>query len=155
DVNTTRYHVVTAERLLKTDLQAGGYKQTMLGFSFQLRIFPLDGKLFVNNVQVNSSNMVSGNGVIHGLSQVLSIVRNRCDETKYSKFRGSCVDCMFSRNKLCPNDTVPDKSVRMKKCLFSHIFESERLLTIGCRTTCLRKNLVGDGAAGGRTQTQP
>lgn len=47
------------------------------------------------------------------------------------------------------------KSVRMKKCLFSHIFESERLLTIGCRTTCLRKNLVGDGAAGGRTQTQP
>lgn len=44
-------------------------------------------QLFVNNVKVNSSNMVSGNGVIHGLSQVLSIVRNRCDETKYSKFR--------------------------------------------------------------------
>lgn len=45
DVNTTRYHVVTAERLLKTDLQAGGYKQTMLGFSFQLRILPRDGKV--------------------------------------------------------------------------------------------------------------
>uniref|UniRef100_A0A8C2YY13 Stabilin 2 n=1 Tax=Cyclopterus lumpus TaxID=8103 RepID=A0A8C2YY13_CYCLU len=36
DVNTTRYHVVVSERLLKTDLQPGGYKQTLLGFSFQL-----------------------------------------------------------------------------------------------------------------------
>lgn len=45
DVNTTRYHIVTAERLLKTDLQPGGYKQTMLGFSFQLGIFPQDGKV--------------------------------------------------------------------------------------------------------------
>lgn len=31
--------------------------------------------------------MVSGNGVIHGLTEVLSIVQNRCDETKYLKFR--------------------------------------------------------------------
>lgn len=45
DVNTTRYHVVASERLLKTDLQPGGYKQTLLGFSFQLGIFPRDGKV--------------------------------------------------------------------------------------------------------------
>lgn len=148
--------MVTAERLLNTDLQHGGYKKTMLGFSFQLGIFPRDGQvppallmaqqpsgrprssrrllvlqLFVNNVQINSSNLVSGNGVIHGLSQVLSIIYNRCNETTYLRFRvmstdsnrqqlrlcwnqeltlvalqGSCVDC--SRSKMCPNDTVPD-----------------------------------------------
>eukprot|EP00066_Takifugu_rubripes_P026344 XP_011615610.1 PREDICTED: stabilin-2 [Takifugu rubripes] len=142
DVNTTRYHVVTAERLLKTDLQPGGYKQTMLGFSFQLGIFPRDGKLFVNNVQIDSSNLLSGNGVIHGLTQVLSIISNRCDETTYLKFRGSCVDCLFSKSKMCPNDTVPDISVRKKKCVFTVMFEEERLLTLGCRTTCLRKNIV-------------
>lgn len=101
---------MTAQRLLKTDLQAGGYKQTMLGFSFQLAVFPRDGQvpiatvarrsgvlppaptrvsvsqLFVNDVHINASNMLSGNGVIHGLSAVLSIVRNRCDQTEYHKF---------------------------------------------------------------------
>lgn len=45
DVNTTRYHVVSSERLLKTDLQPGGYKETLLGFSFQIGIFPRDGKV--------------------------------------------------------------------------------------------------------------
>lgn len=44
-----RYHVVMSERLLKTDLQPGGYKQTMLGFSFQLGIFPRDGKVTIIN----------------------------------------------------------------------------------------------------------
>lgn len=52
-------------------------------------------QLFVNDVQINSSNMVSGQGVIHGLSEVLSIVQNRCDETKYLKFRVTSAD---SRN---------------------------------------------------------
>lgn len=50
DVNTTRYHVVASERLLKTDLQPGGYKQTLLGFSFQLGIFPRDGKVWIQNI---------------------------------------------------------------------------------------------------------
>lgn len=37
-------------------------------------------QLFVNDAQINSSNILSGNGVIHGLSSVLSIIRNRCDQ---------------------------------------------------------------------------
>ena len=45
DVNTTRYHVLLSGRLLKTELQAAGYKQTMLGFSYRLAIFPRDGKV--------------------------------------------------------------------------------------------------------------
>ncbi|KAI3366323.1 hypothetical protein L3Q82_000431 [Scortum barcoo] len=142
DVNTTRYHVVVSERLLKTDLQPGGYKQSLLGFSFQLRIFPRDGKLFVNDAQINSSNILSGKGVIHGLSAVLQIDRNRCDETKYQKVMGSCADCLFPQGKICPNDTVPDKTVKRRKCMLSRMFEEERLLTIGCRATCLQTNIV-------------
>ncbi|KAM9334912.1 stabilin-2 [Symphorus nematophorus] len=148
DVNTTRYHVVASQRLLKTDLQPGGYKETLLGFSFQLGIFPRDGKLFVNNAQINSSNLLSGNGVIHGLSSVLTISRNRCDDAKYSKVMGTCLDCLFPQSKICPNDTVQDKSVKMKKCMFMRMFEGERLLSIGCSTTCLQRTIVRRCCAG-------
>ncbi|XP_034530059.1 stabilin-2 [Notolabrus celidotus] len=139
DLNTTRYHVVASERLLKTDLQPGGYKETLLGFSFQLSFFTRDGKLFVNDAQMNSSNLLSGNGVIHGLSSVLRINRNRCDQAKYLKVMGSCVDCVFPQSKICPNDTVQDMSVRRRKCMQERMFEDERLLTIGCRATCLHR----------------
>nr|XP_019961729.1 PREDICTED: stabilin-2-like [Paralichthys olivaceus] len=142
DVNTTRYHVVAAERLLKTDLQPGGYKQTLLGFSFQLAIMLREGKLLVNDAQINSSNILSGNGVIHGLSAVLKINRNRCDEATYQKVMATCVDCLFPIGKICPNNSVPDKSMRSRKCMFSRMFEGEQLLTIGCRPTCLQKNIV-------------
>ncbi|XP_027140103.1 stabilin-2 [Larimichthys crocea] len=142
DVNTTRYHVVSSERLLKTDLQPGGYKETLLGFSFQIGIFPRDGKLFVNDAQIDSFNILSGNGVIQGLSGVLRINRNRCDEAKYNKVMGTCVDCLFPQGKICPNDTIADKSVKKRKCMFTRMFEEERLLTIGCRATCLQRNIV-------------
>ncbi|TKS90353.1 EGF-like and X-link domain-containing adhesion molecule 2 Fasciclin [Collichthys lucidus] len=142
DVNTTRYHVVASERLLKTDLQPGGYKETLLGFSFQIGIFPRDGKLFVNDAQIDSFNILSGNGVIQRLSGVLHINRNRCDEAKYNKVMGTCADCLFPQGKICPNDTIADKSVKKRKCMFTRMFEEERLLTIGCRATCLQRNVV-------------
>ncbi|XP_078127855.1 stabilin-2 [Sander vitreus] len=142
DVNTTRYHVVASERLLKTDLQLGGYKQTLLGFSFQLAIFPRDGKLFVNGAQINSSNLLSGKGVIHGLSAVLPINRNRCDDLHHIKVMGPCLDCIFPQGRICLNETIPDKSAKKRKCMYSRMFEEERLLAIGCRATCLKKNTV-------------
>lgn len=45
DEDTIRYHVVASERLFRTDLQPGGYKRTLLGFSFQLGFYPRDGKV--------------------------------------------------------------------------------------------------------------
>lgn len=112
--------MVIDERLLKTDLQSGSYKETLLGFSYQVGIFPRDGKvgkrhrwhgdaqvcfqdsssfiflifffsvspslqIFVNDAQINSSNLLAGKGVIHGLSSVLPISRNRCDKATYTK----------------------------------------------------------------------
>uniref|UniRef100_A0A3P8UTH8 Stabilin 2 n=1 Tax=Cynoglossus semilaevis TaxID=244447 RepID=A0A3P8UTH8_CYNSE len=95
DMNTTRFHVVIDERLLKTDLQSGSYKETLLGFSYQVGIFPRDGKIFVNDAQINSSNLLAGKGVIHGLSSVLPLIN------------GSCVECLFSKTEFCPKDTQP------------------------------------------------
>ncbi|KAF7646718.1 hypothetical protein LDENG_00183230 [Lucifuga dentata] len=142
DVNTTRYHVVLSERLLKTDLQVGGYKETMLGFSFQLGIFPRDGKLFVNEAQINISNITSGKGVIHSLLSVLEINRNRCDDAEHEQIMGSCMDCIFPRGKICPSGTTPEKSLRKKKCMFTQTYDGEQLLTIGCKSYCRKTNIV-------------
>uniref|UniRef100_A0A673BJX9 Stabilin 2 n=1 Tax=Sphaeramia orbicularis TaxID=375764 RepID=A0A673BJX9_9TELE len=132
DVNTTRYHVLVSESLLKTDLQQGGYKPTLLGFSFHLGIFPRDGKLFVNDAQINSSNILCGKGVIHTLSSVLLINRNRCDSAQYQK-----------------------KLVRKRKCMLSRVFEEERLLTIGCRATCYKTNICCAGFFGEHCEPCP
>ncbi|XP_017292654.2 stabilin-2, partial [Kryptolebias marmoratus] len=141
DVNMTRYHVVISERLLKTDLQPGGYKQTLLGFPFQLGIYPRDGKLFVNDALINSSNILCDNGVVHGLSAVLHISRNRCDKLSYHKVAGLCGNCLFRQTKICLNNTVPDKSARLKKCILRQNIDGEHLLSIGCIATCIQKNI--------------
>ncbi|XP_010779612.1 stabilin-2-like, partial [Notothenia coriiceps] len=142
DVNTTRYHVVLSERLLRTELQPGGFRASMLGESFQLRFSPREGELFVNEAQLDSSNLLSSNGVIHGVSAVMIINRNRCDDASFTRSPGSCVDCLFPQGKICPNATRPDLSMRTRKCMFTRMFEGERLLTIGCRATCLQENRV-------------
>ncbi|KAM6895722.1 stabilin-2 [Xenentodon cancila] len=141
DVNTTRYHVVTSERLLKTDLQPGGYRPTLLGQSFQLGIFPRDGKLFVNDAQMNSSNILSGNGVIHGLAAVLEINRNRCDKVTYQTVVGPCVHCLFHQNQICPNGSTPNKIIGSRRCMLAWVFKGERMMSTGCKVTCLVENL--------------
>ncbi|XP_037552034.1 stabilin-2 [Nematolebias whitei] len=141
DRNLTLYHVVVPEVLLKTDLQSGGYKRTLLGFPFQLGIYPRDGKLFVNEAQVNSSNILCDKGVIHGLSAVLHINRNRCDIVSYQTVPGLCGSCLFRQTKVCPNNSVPVKSARLKKCIFRQNMDGELLLTIGCIATCTQKNM--------------
>lgn len=137
DVNTTRYHVVPSVNLLKTDLQMGGYKPTLLGHSFQLGIYPRDGKLFVNDAPINSSNILSGKGVVHTLSSVLRMIRNRCDQTEYLTVMGNCEDCFFPQ-KICPNDTFPDKSQKKRNCLLTRMLDNRPVRMIGCRATCLQ-----------------
>ncbi|XP_075900072.1 stabilin-2 isoform X3 [Nelusetta ayraudi] len=141
DGDTLRYHVVASERLLQTDLQPGGHKETLLGFSFQLGFYLRNGKLFVNDAQINSSNILSGNGVIHGLSSVLSIIRNRCDQKHTIKVQGSCLDCLHPQGQVCPNNTVVDLSMKKSACVFPQMFEGERRLTRGCRALCLQEDV--------------
>uniref|UniRef100_A0A673XNN0 Stabilin 2 n=1 Tax=Salmo trutta TaxID=8032 RepID=A0A673XNN0_SALTR len=120
DLNTTQYHIVLSDRLMKVDLLGGAYKETMLGFSYQLGILPRDDKLFVNEAQVNVSDIQGGKGVIHGLSAVLDITRNRCDFQQFKTF----------------------PALVRKKCMFSRVYQGERLLSIGCRTICKNTTIV-------------
>ncbi|XP_034019032.1 stabilin-2 [Thalassophryne amazonica] len=142
DINTTRYHVVASERLQLSDLQSGGYKQTLLGFSFQLGFFPRDGKVFVNEAQINVSDILSGNGVIHGVTAVLQIKRNRCDDISYDSVRGLCLDCVFPRDNVCPNGLTPDKSAQTMPCLFKKMLNGKEVLALGCRTNCMKSHIV-------------
>lgn len=137
DINTTRYHLLPSHCLLKTDLQLGGYKPTLLGHSFQLGIYPRDGKVFVNDAPLNSSNILSGKGVVHTLTSVLQIIRNRCDRTEYLTIMGDCVDCFFAQN-VCPNGSFPDKSEKRRKCLLTRVLEDRPMGVISCKTTCLK-----------------
>uniref|UniRef100_A0AAV2IUI2 Stabilin 2 n=1 Tax=Knipowitschia caucasica TaxID=637954 RepID=A0AAV2IUI2_KNICA len=139
DLNTTLYHVLPTQSLLRTDLQMGGYKATMLGRSFQIGIFPRDGKLFINDAPINSSNILSGKGVIHTLSSVLQINRNRCDKTVNNQLFGSCGDCFFIPHQ-CPFGSFPDNI--KKKCLFTRYLDGKRTIELGCKVLCLKPQVV-------------
>ncbi|XP_052316183.1 stabilin-2 isoform X1 [Oncorhynchus keta] len=141
DLNTTRYHIVLSDRLMKVDLLGGAYKETMLGFSYQLGILPRDDKLFVNEAQVNVSDILGGKGVIHGLSAVLDITKNRCDIQQFNTFPGLCQDCFYPQLNSCPAGATTIALVR-KKCMFSRVYQGERLLSIGCRTICKNTTIV-------------
>ncbi|MGH0115673.1 UNVERIFIED_CONTAM: hypothetical protein FKN15_037996 [Acipenser sinensis] len=80
DENHIRYHIVLSEKLKKQDLQNGIHKETMLGFSYQLGFFLRENQLFVNDAQVNYTDVETSRGVIHGLGKVLQVQRNRCDQ---------------------------------------------------------------------------
>ena len=45
-------------------------------------LLPSVRQVFVNEAQVNVSNIMTGKGVIHGLASVLEINRNRCDKAQ-------------------------------------------------------------------------
>lgn len=68
-------------------------------------------QLFVNDAQMNSSDILSGKGVIHGLSAVLQINRNRCDDLKYTKVmvRSSATSHVL---QILQHTSVPPKTYR-------------------------------------------
>uniref|UniRef100_M4A4Z0 Stabilin 2 n=1 Tax=Xiphophorus maculatus TaxID=8083 RepID=M4A4Z0_XIPMA len=60
--------------------------------------------LFVNDAQINSSNLLCGKGVIHGLSAVLHINRNRCDKERRcceGFFGEHCEPCPGPKGQAC------------------------------------------------------
>ncbi|XP_062339471.1 stabilin-2 [Osmerus eperlanus] len=141
DLNLTQYHIVPNQRLLRSDLEGGAYKDTMLGFSYQLEILPKDGKLYVNEALLNVSDVDTVKGVIHGLTAVLEIRLNRCDKKRLQITRGICQDCFHPLKKLCDEGAQPVSTVP-RKCMFSRMYQGERLLGIGCRALCTVTTIV-------------
>ncbi|KAG7454371.1 hypothetical protein MATL_G00259010 [Megalops atlanticus] len=103
DINTTRYHIIPAEKLMKKNLQNGAHKETLLGFSFQVGFFLRGGNVFVNEAQVSLTDVETSKGVIHGLLSVMEIMRNRCDKEEAELIPGICLDCFTTKNP-CPQE---------------------------------------------------
>uniref|UniRef100_A0A8C9SNB1 Stabilin 2 n=1 Tax=Scleropages formosus TaxID=113540 RepID=A0A8C9SNB1_SCLFO len=125
--NITRYHIVLSDKLMQKDLRDGTYLTTMLGFNFQVGIFLRDNRqVFVNDALVNLTDVETDKGVIHGLSSVLEIVKNRCDSER----------------------SLYTLVLRLGTCLFKRTFESKQLLTLGCRAMCKKKIIKRQCCAG-------
>ncbi|TSK13306.1 Stabilin-2 [Bagarius yarrelli] len=132
DLNVTQYHIVLDETLKQSDLQDGLYKDTMLGFSYQLGIFLNNSNWFVNKAWMNATDIETDNGVIHGLSAVLKIPKNRCYTASSTVFLGKCMDCFHPSESRCPAGTKQVK-VSLKRCMFS-VRKFGRF--IGCEASC-------------------
>uniref|UniRef100_A0A8C1TC09 Stabilin 2 n=1 Tax=Cyprinus carpio TaxID=7962 RepID=A0A8C1TC09_CYPCA len=105
DLNVTQYHIIMSETLKDGDLVDGLYKDTMLGFSYQLGIFRQDKKLLVNEAEVNVTDIETSKGVVHTVSAVLSIPNNRCDRATSKIIMERCMDCFHPTENLCPSGT--------------------------------------------------
>uniref|UniRef100_A0A8C2IG73 Stabilin 2 n=1 Tax=Cyprinus carpio TaxID=7962 RepID=A0A8C2IG73_CYPCA len=147
DLNVTQYHIIINETLKDGDLVDGLYKDTMLGFSYQLRIFRQDKKLLVNEAEVNVTDIETSKGVIHTVSAVLSIPSNRCDRATTKIITGRCMDCFHPTENPCPSGTKRLMS-RKRRCMYSRVYHGETLLTIGCKVSCEKVNIVRKCCAG-------
>ncbi|XP_062863681.1 stabilin-2 [Trichomycterus rosablanca] len=139
NVNVTRYHVILGETLKQTDLQDGLYKDTMLGFAYQLGIFRKDNNWFVNNAQVIATDILTDKGVIHGVSAVQKNPNNRCDTALRTNTQGKCMDCFHPTEPRCPARTKENKLVTARKCTYS---VKKYGLFVGCAALCEKLNIV-------------
>ncbi|KAJ8245363.1 hypothetical protein GJAV_G00269960 [Gymnothorax javanicus] len=140
DMNTTRNHIIMTEKLMRSDLLNGVYKETMLGFSYQVGFFLRDGNVFVNEAQVDFSDVETSKGVIHGLSGVLEVVKNRCDREESSLITGPCLDC-FTTKSPCPKGMKP--TIRLKnRCLLTRVLDGQQLTLFGCKMKCKNSTII-------------
>lgn len=147
DVNITKYHIVLEEKLAEADLQDGMYKDTMLGFSYQLATFRRDKKLLVNDATVNTTDIRCSKSVVHTLNSVLSIPHNRCDKKNSEKVMGKCMDCLAARLVGCPEGSKPLSSLLSRRCLYKHVLFNG-IYTIGCKMICVNSTIVRQCCAG-------
>ncbi|XP_028673278.2 stabilin-2 [Erpetoichthys calabaricus] len=131
--NQIRYHIVLSQKFLEQDLHDGMHEGTMLGFSYQVGFFLQNSQLFVNTAQVNFTNQLVRNGVIHGLMNVLDVQKNRCDKNISSPAEAKCTFCHSLAS--CPFGTAPVVGKKVH-CTFSRYVLGRRFLYFGCKPVC-------------------
>ncbi|KAK6487901.1 stabilin-2-like [Huso huso] len=145
DENHIRYHIVLSEKLKKQDLQNGIHKETMLGFSYQLGFFLRENQLFVNDAQVNYTDVETSRGVIHGLGKVLQVQRNRCDQKSSTNTQGKCAACHLKADCPLGTEAVAGKSTN---CINSRYILGKRFMYFGCRPLCVNTIIKKDCCTG-------
>ncbi|XP_053114317.1 stabilin-2 isoform X2 [Hemicordylus capensis] len=143
DEEQIRYHVVLEEKLLKNDMHNGMSRETMLGLSFRVGFFIHDAQLYINEAPLNSPNVATDKGIIHGLGKVMEVPKNRCDVNDSVIITGKCLSCSFPPG--CPPGTtaVPGKG---EMCFYVHYYRMT--LRSGCQPKCI-KTIVNKGCCAG------
>uniref|UniRef100_F7EKW5 Stabilin 1 n=1 Tax=Ornithorhynchus anatinus TaxID=9258 RepID=F7EKW5_ORNAN len=78
DANTVKYHVILGETLTPSDLRSGVHKNSMLGPAYWLMFYNINNQTEVNHVPVSGPFLEIRNGVVIGVSSVLTVHKNRC-----------------------------------------------------------------------------
>ncbi|XP_056603572.1 stabilin-2 isoform X1 [Triplophysa dalaica] len=147
DLNVTQYHIIVNEIIKEEQLMDGLYKDTLLGFSYQLGFLRKDNKVFVNDAEMNTTNIEANKGVIHTLSAVLSIPNNRCDKESTALLPGRCMDCFRPAEDICPSGTKRTTKPK-RRCMYTRVYQEETLLTIGCQFKCVKVTIKRQCCAG-------
>ncbi|XP_067855433.1 stabilin-2-like isoform X2 [Heptranchias perlo] len=135
DEELIKYHVILDQKLMKSDMHNGMHRETMLGFSFQIGFFRRNDQLFVNDVPINCTDVETNKGVIHGLTKVLEIQKNRCDTNETTVMQGKCINCQYKPD--CPPGFSPVVGNK-KNCIFVRYLLGKRLMYLGCLTSCVK-----------------
>ncbi|XP_035384442.1 stabilin-2-like [Electrophorus electricus] len=112
----------------------------MLGFSYQIGIFCKDSNWWVNKALVTATDILTSKGVIHEVSAVLKVPRNRCDTASTKIVQGQCMDCFHPTESRCPPGTQQVfTSIKRTKCAYSR---RKHRMFIGCEASCQKRSIV-------------
>ncbi|XP_078075800.1 stabilin-2 isoform X2 [Mustelus asterias] len=145
DEDLMKYHVILDQKLMESDMHNGMHRETMLGFSFQVGFFLRDDQLFVNDAQVNFTDVETDKGVIHGLTKVLEIQKNRCDTNESTVLQGKCMNCQYKPE--CPPGFIPVVG-KKKNCIYVRYLLGKRLMHLGCLTNCVKTIITRECCTG-------
>ncbi|XP_056380116.1 stabilin-1 isoform X2 [Hyla sarda] len=131
DNSTIKYHVILGEKLAPSDLRNGMHRSSMLGISYWLMFYKWYNQTFVHDAPLDGSFFETDNGMIMGISDVIKILKNRCDTSKVIVNKTRCGHC--DRGIRCPQNTVLQEPLgkgsgpcvfrrRLPGCTFNCIF---------------------------------
>ncbi|XP_029455316.1 stabilin-1 [Rhinatrema bivittatum] len=145
DNDTLKYHILLGQKLTHSDLKNGMHKETMLGFSFWVIFYKRQNQTYVNSIPLDGTFLETKNGMVMGVSQVLEVQKNRCDNTTTTVKRIKCNDCR--RGITCPNGTTLAEALKPRAipdCTYQKRGRSIR----GCTFTCVSSSIVSECCPG-------
>ncbi|KAM9324471.1 stabilin-1 [Gastrophryne carolinensis] len=131
DNRTVQYHIILGEKLLPADLKNGMHKASMLGISYWLMFYKRYNQTFVHDAPLDGSFYETNNGMLMGISEVLTILKNRCDTSEVIVKKNKCYDC--KKGIQCPegSDLQERKSETMCQ------YKRKGVLLVGCLFSCV------------------
>ncbi|XP_075039184.1 stabilin-1 isoform X2 [Mixophyes fleayi] len=139
DNRTIKYHIILGEKLLPSDIRNGMHKGSMLGISYWLMFYIRYNQTFVHDVLLNGNFFVTNNGMLVEISEVLPILKNRCDTTEITVKKTKCSSC--NKGIQCPQGTVLQEQLGrgLENCT---IKRRNNNMIQGCKFNCITSKVV-------------